>query len=78
MSLNIKKMRFLNQDDSSRSKLISGLSNDEQQVNGDDSAHALIKAADFQRVKHSPIDILARLFPNQKRNVMELVLQGNN
>lgn len=72
-------MRFLNQDDGSRSKV-----NDLHNENAEEPTTPLIKSAstqdlaDAKQSRYSAIDILARLFPNQKRNVMELVLQSCN
>lgn len=79
-SMNIKKMRFLNQDESSRSKashLHDETTNEEPTTPPIKSASAP-DFADAKQGRYSAIDILARLFPNQKRNVMELVLQGCN
>lgn len=75
--LNIKKMRFLSQDESSRSKSISNVNSSNESLSNDDHQQ---QSTDYVEVKQdrNSIDILARLFPNQKRNVMELVLQGCN
>ena len=75
-------MRFLNQDNS-RSKLMMNDVNSEPATNEDTTTALPIKSptidyAEVRPGRYSAIDILARLFPNQKRNVMELVLQGCN
>lgn len=76
--MNIKKMRFLNQDENARSKVNNGHSETTNEEPPLIVSSSVQEFADAQQSRYSEIDILARLFPNQKRSVMEMVLKSCN
>lgn len=78
--MNIKKMRFLNQDENSRSKAntLHGETANEESTAPLIKSGSVPEFTDAKQSRYSAIDILARLFPNQKRSVFEMVLQSCN
>lgn len=71
-------MRFLNQNENSRFKLVSSINSSNDSSSNNEQQSSTNQPEIRTSCRYSAIDILARLFPNQKRNVMELVLQGCN
>ena len=71
----IKVNNKVNANVSSSSLSMNTSSTSSSNTNSDDKQPIV---EDFRPGRYDPIEILERLFPNQKRNILELVLQGCN